>query len=271
MMNLAACGFDPFSRQQGNAQSSDLDFKKDESPQSLTVPPAQAGFQPALGLNTDRLFAQPVENPDQRFLRLETAVQDIRDEITEVSPSINRLVAVEKDIQNLIGQLEVMLQEPPPAPVQPAPVFAPEPSVPEIVSEPQPAVAAAEPIALNNKVNNVPIQSLNEFEGLRLIRMADNGGKTRIVFESSYKMSATMDLDNAEKILMVDFSQGKTNVDVKNVKKSSKLVRDVSENKRGDGFTIVFSLNGTSAILGQGHIPPGSANSNYRFYIDLKR
>ena len=101
--------------------------------------------------------------------------------------------------------------------------------------------------------------------------MADSAGKTRIVFESSQKMSPTLDLDNAENILAVDFSKGKTGVAISGVKKSSKLVKDIFETRKDDGFVLIFALTQSSDILGQGYIPPGPSTSNHRFYLDLKR
>lgn len=74
-----------------------------------TVEPG-SGTLPARGLNT-QLFAESMRNDDDRFARLEKEVQTIRNEFDHVSPSVNRLVAIEADIQNLVSQLEVLLQQ----------------------------------------------------------------------------------------------------------------------------------------------------------------
>jgi len=65
----------------------------------------------AKGLNVESLFDDRIRNDDKRFDRLEGAVQDINNYVAEMAPSIERLVAIESDIQVLVSQLEVLLKE----------------------------------------------------------------------------------------------------------------------------------------------------------------
>ena len=78
---------------------------------SLNTPGSTSGdLQPARGLNTKRLFSESLRDEDSRFARLEAAVQTIRDEFDTLNPSVNRLMAVEQDIQELVNQLNTLVQ-----------------------------------------------------------------------------------------------------------------------------------------------------------------
>ena len=65
----------------------------------------------SLGMNAEPLFMRPVNSPDERFRRLEQAVQAIRTDINNMAPSLARLISVEEDLQLLIGELQVLLEE----------------------------------------------------------------------------------------------------------------------------------------------------------------
>lgn len=89
-------------------------------PPGGTVRPAQIGetgrerspeglplLQPK-GLKAEDLFREPVKDTDQRLKRLENAVTEIRRDLDAALPAINRLVAIEGDIQELIQQLQTI-------------------------------------------------------------------------------------------------------------------------------------------------------------------
>ena len=65
---------------------------------------------PNKGLNTRRLFAEPLRNTDARVDRLESTVQKMKDDFDAVTPAVVRLVAIEQDIQGLIGELETLVE-----------------------------------------------------------------------------------------------------------------------------------------------------------------
>lgn len=83
---------------------------------------ANPGMQPPKGLNVDTLFSEDIQDPMARIKRLENVVLDIRRDLNTALPSIMRLVAVEQDMQNLIGQLETLVDDPSSAPQTPASV-----------------------------------------------------------------------------------------------------------------------------------------------------
>lgn len=65
----------------------------------------------SLGIKADLLFAAPLKDSNERMARLENAVVDIRRELDSTLPAINRLVAIEGDIQELVRQLQTLTIE----------------------------------------------------------------------------------------------------------------------------------------------------------------
>ncbi len=102
----------------------------------------------AKGINT-RLFDAPVDNEIRRMERLENAVQELRNDFDTMAPSIVRLVAIEKDIQNLIAQLEVLTGggAAPVTPIEEALLDEPMPDQPASVPAPPSPSQLSEEVA----------------------------------------------------------------------------------------------------------------------------
>ncbi len=107
----------------------------------------------AKGINYEQLFTERISDDNKRFERVENAVLDMRRDFEAVLPAVMRLVAVEGDIQNLVGQLETLLKNEPasapliptePLPANPVPSviqdLAPEPRDPQQAQTPEHAV-----------------------------------------------------------------------------------------------------------------------------------
>lgn len=102
----------------------------------------------AKGINYEQLFTERISDENKRFDRVENAVLDLRRDFEAVLPAVMRLVAVEGDIQNLVGQLETLLQNEP-LPAEPLPANPVPPIIEDLAPEPDPSnippKAAAEP------------------------------------------------------------------------------------------------------------------------------
>ena len=256
----------------------------------------ETGLNASRGLNTQRLFATAADNDDQRMERLESAVQTLRDDFDKVSPSINRLIAIEQEIQTLVDQLKVLVEGDnaaldtssiPPVPEQAlndsmitadvasaaAPLIEPLPipaSPLSIVPETQPI---SPPAAKMPPTPAAPVAAVMPVsgDGLRNVRIADHDGKTRIVLETSSKIAYTADID-PERILIISLASGGSFVDMSSIKPKSALVGSVDVTpQNGGGMIVAMPLSKSTKILGQGVLPPDGQNQNYRIYIDLAR
>lgn len=126
---LPACGESTPRGYGGSATSSDTLTPiaappgADQSPPlpGTTGVPKTADGLPVLGAKgaNTALFSTRLDSEVQRLDRLENAVQELRNDFDAMAPAIVRLVAIEKDIQNLVSQLEVLTGGAPAAPVAP--------------------------------------------------------------------------------------------------------------------------------------------------------
>lgn len=83
---------------------------------------ALPGMQPSKGLNVDNLFSEDIRDPMDRIKRVENVVLDMRRDFNTVLPAIMRLVAVEQDMQNLIGQFQTLTEDDTPGTLASVPV-----------------------------------------------------------------------------------------------------------------------------------------------------
>lgn len=119
---LAACSA-PDSAQQTSPPPTAADAAT-SSPSAMDTFRALA---PPEGLKITALFGEKAKNDDARMQRLEDAVQGLRNDFDTVVPSLVRLVAVEKDMKDLVGQLQSLTDQVPAAPVDPV---ASQPEIP---------------------------------------------------------------------------------------------------------------------------------------------
>lgn len=247
------------------SDSSEMTQKAADRP-VLLVAESQPTMKQARGLNTHRLFEEPVRNSKERFERLENSVQNLSDEMEVLSPAVIKLMAFESEMQELLNQIrtareaeteEVKEAQGMPLPLEKMPFQKFEDKKQEAQKPPAPAKVAAKTTS-------------SVREGLNNIRLADHASKTRIVFETKEKMSYTVDLDNKENIMIIDFAEGVNNVETSALKLRSKLIKGVTTTPKGDkGFVLAFPLSKSTRVTDQGAIPPGKENNNFRYYIDL--
>ncbi len=283
-----------------------------------TGAPKDANGLPVLaprGVNASQLFAQKLSDPDDRMARLENAVQEMRNDFDAMAPSIVRLVAVEKDIQELVGQLETLVATAPPAPVEsqglmpddtefpvsapaggetgadgaplplsselpataeetaasqspasPAPSqTAPAPAqAPAAVAAPQtppPAVSASPPAPATTAAAGITVSA---------IRVGEHPGKTRIVLDVTGKADFSADLDNGEKILVVELPGAGWNAVKKDSFATSPLLAsyEVNPGNGGKGSLLVIKLKADAALLYKGTMPADSGKG-VKIVIDL--
>lgn len=264
-------------------------------------------MQPSRGLNTQRLFSERVGDSDERFERLENAVQQLRDDFDTVNPAINRLIAIEGEIQMLVDQLQVLVkgdnaaameQIPPvsaqalnetefpveenPAPAAPIPLAPPLTQADVEAAVEAPAPAAPAPDAAHDSAPAAtiaapqpapaPAASVAATSGASLIalRVADHEKTTRVVFETNAKIAYSVDVD-PEKILLVTFKEGTSQANLSASLKSS-LIKSADETPQAaGGFIVAMPLSKMTKIVRQGVLPPDGANPRFRIYIDLER
>lgn len=174
---------------------------------------------PPEGMKFTPLFATPVRDTDERMQRVEDAVQTLRNDFDTVVPSLVRLVAVEKDMKDLIGQLKAITGEEaePAAPVatveqsalvlDPAP--APAPAVGAVeAKKPVPALApvtlAPKPVPPLAAAPADIVQTMPPSAEVRAVTFSDAPGRTLVVLHLSARPVYSASLQDGGRMLVID-------------------------------------------------------------------
>jgi hypothetical protein len=227
-------------------------------------------MQPARGLNVSNLFAERIANPEKRTERVEVAVQELRNDFDSVLPSLLRLVAIEKDIDSLVVQLESLVLENPDfaAPAAEEPVASTGKSIDMSASSPAVLNKPARPVAVAAKTSkSVAAGGL----ALNKIRTGVHADKARLVIDVNGPSTYTHDLDAAEGLLVISVPQARWAGSVKGSKVKNPIIKSWSVDKLndGDGAMIVVELVRGAKVLSTYALGKNGAKS-HRIVFDLK-
>jgi len=221
------------------------------------------------GLNAQNLFSENIKSDDARLDRLENAVQDIRNELSGVRPSIDRLVEIESDIRALIRQLEDVASEASfeqeiqtQAAANQAMVNANAAPMPQMAAPSQitPAPQIARPKA--------PIAPASK--SIVSVRKGEYAAKTRLVLDNSGKSAFKADIDNGENILIIEISDSAWTAPTNQSYKNSQFINGytVEPLSNGGGVMMIVSLK-KNAKIGYQKALNALSGSGQRIVIDL--
>ena len=225
---------------------------------SRVAAPVQDQYMTSRG--NKNLFGQSIRSDDERLNRLERAVQDLRNDFDTVQPSIRRLMAIESDIQELIGELRDLSDQP--TSVVRAPVPAPMIQAPRI----QPAQK------VQSKPSSYRSKSTPAYNGGKVTifdaRSGEHPGKTRLVLDTNAKTSYNIDIDNNENIMVVDLPN--TNWTAATSKKfpKSSIISSYNVEKSDSGSLLVIQLK-KSARLSYNKALPSNSGAGQRIVLDV--
>ena len=273
---LSSCGFSF-----GNDKSSDKPAKtigNTASKPGLDTPPiandrpgnALPGLQPPLGVNTSSLFPAGLDDDTDRINRLETAVQALRNDFDEMAPAMTRLAGVEGDLQDLITQLEALLvetEEP-----EPAPAFQPAQRAPMPLAGPQ---SSGPPAQMAEKPPPAPPPSttpppVSGKSGVLDMRVGEHPDKTRIVLDVGGAADFSYDLDNGEKILVIELPNSKWQTTTQGTYSKSPVLKSYRTDSmnNGAGARLILQLKGPATVIYSGSIK-GKRAGEKRVILDL--
>ncbi len=250
-----------------------------------------SAFRPMKGINLDAMFNERIKDSDKRFKRVEDAVLDLRKEFEAFKPSIIRLSAVESDIQNLVKELDVLLQE---TPIPQSPVdltngaggdlnvgqldLGEGLNADDAKAQPIPPPAVPTPTVQKAKVKtpppkaSPPKQSKHyDYIAAQNLRIGEHSNKVRVVIDSNKKTKFSVDLDNDEKLIIIEMPDAKWVGSKSKSFAHGKLVKsmEVEELNGGKGSMIILSLKKGTSIMKQSQLKPDSTSAYHRVYFDL--
>ncbi len=303
---LSSCGpnSSPFSNNQNTSQtqaSSAASPTATIAPMSPMSPPGadqrppQAGqmgtiynndglpaLQPARGMSVENLFAENITDPNQRIQRVENAVLELRRNLDSAMPAIVRLVAVEKDMSQLVQQLQSLLRnEPPPERTTSMPEmntsqgYTPAASGTERPSQPTastapplkavPYNATPPPAASKAKAAATPIPGKVTVKGLRI---GEHTGKTRLVLDVNGAAKYSYDLDNSENLLVIELPDAGWSGQQSWSAKNAPLLASYTVQPSGSGSRLIIQLKKSVKVIYENTIKP-NGTPDHRIVIDI--
>ncbi len=248
------------------------------------------GMQPPKGLNVETLFAEDIQDPMARIKRLENVVLDMRRDFNTVLPPIMRLVAVEQDMQNLIGQLETLVDQPstgtPPEDSSASDLLNDSPAsedlsgstqqtlAPQAGQEIEPETLPQTPATETEEKSQAPPAATpptTSNSGKVHLRVSPHAEKTRLVLETGGTTAFRSDLDNTEHILVIELPEADSKgTRGKETVSNAPLIREwsVEAMENGTGARTIIELNGAAKIQKTLAIPADD-QSPARIILDL--
>jgi len=259
----------------------------------LTGPPGMGnrplapGERP-LGMNVEAMFIDRIKDDDRRFERVENAVKDLRREFEAVKPSILRLVAVEDDMQQLVMQLEALLRDEPPvqqayqvdsspiplvqqqdrmasAPVRPSslpPKAQPPP-------EPQ-AVAVQKAVPTRTSSGGKSVVAGAGGVQVQKLRIGEHRDKTRLVFDVTGAASYRYDIDNNEKLMIVELPGTGWSGPMQWTSGKAPLLASYTVSPLdGGGSRVIVQLKHAASVVYESTLA-GGGGKPHRIVVDLR-
>lgn len=240
---------------------------------------APDGSMGSLGLNLDEYFDDTAPT-DERLTRVERAVAAMQRDLHTLAPPIKRLIGVERDIQSLVGQLAELTQAPPPSPpVMNSPYSAMAANAGASPQSLYSAPAGTEASGLSSMTATQASATSHGSGGaqaasgatIRELRTGEHKDKTRIVLDASGPASYRYDLDNGEKLLVIELpGTSWSGATQKSYKRSPILASYNVYPMDGGGSRVVVQLKKATSVSYETVIKP-NGNKNYRIVIDLKK
>lgn len=225
---------------------------------------ADDDISPPNGPSNSNLFGQNLRGDDARLDRLERAVQDMRNDFDGVRPSIDRLISIEQDIQDLIAQLETLtVSDPAPAPAIAAPQSLQAPQTKNNLMPTAEKMSAPKEKAMATPPVTDGVASVYN------VRIGTHPGKTRMVLDVNTKTPFTADLDNGEKILVIELPNANWTAAM-NKSVNNPIIASYSVEKKDDapGSMMIVQLKKGTSISYQQSLKALSGGGQ-RIVIDL--
>lgn len=230
-----------------------------------------------LGFNLDSYFSEDLKDPMARIERVERAVSAMNRDLKTIAAPIQRLVAVEGDIQELVKQLETLLSnEPAPTAARSAAAYYPPPAEQPRATTGPPAALAAQPQyaqapPVNQMAKTIPPPMTGGTVQVMQMRLGEHPDKTRIVMDVNGPAAFRHDLDNSENLLVIELptSGWAAAREMRNLK--SPLISSYSVQPLGDkGSRVIVQLKQAASVVYEGTLAPNRNSKNHRLILDLK-
>ncbi|MCD8493981.1 MAG: AMIN domain-containing protein [Alphaproteobacteria bacterium] len=218
------------------------------------------------------------EDINYRLIRVERDVQSLRDDFHKLLPPLSNLIVADKSLDKTIADIEAknaiepasggmdttapaMMAAPPAQKQQRSAAYGlrnngTSASAPAAPKAPLPTLASATASPAGHAVQN--------------IRLGEYPGKTRLVLDLSGPSSYKTELDNGEKLLLVQIPQAGWGAEQRKSLAGHPLVAGYTAQPAANGgTTLAIELKKPVKISANSALPPNATYKNHRIFIDL--
>lgn len=203
----------------------------------------------------DQGIMQRLSRLEQNVGGIEGDVAGLQAEMTAARPKIDKIDTLESKFQQLSLKLEPISKVAPSA----KPVAAKKPAAKMATAKTTVIPKATPPVSLAGKAVKV--------NGLRIGEQP--GGKTRIVLDTSGPAKLKYDVDNVEKILVVEVPATWAAATAKTLSNSPLVASYAAENDE-NGSRLIVQLKAPVTVLTSAQVDPDKTGG-HRSYLDLQK
>ena len=212
--------------------------------------------------NPKNLFGSSLRSDEERINRLERAVQDMRNEFDSVQPSIRRLSALEGEIQTLIRELRTLNGT-----EAPVVASAPQPRPQQLNNAPAPRYQPPANTVRKTFQKKTP-PAMTGKATVYDLRVGEHPNKTRIVMDSNAKTGFSIDVDNGERIAVIDLPNAGWSATKAKSFARSKFISSYNVESSGNGHILILKLKRNVRVSYKDDLK-GTTSASRRMVIDL--
>ncbi len=223
---------------------------------------------------SDAALAERVGRLEQNMGGIESDVANLQAEVTEARPRLAKVETMERHFRQLSLELDRINQTYDVAASAHEPVVAPQVKpVPKAIPKPVPAPVVkaapkAEPVKAAPKPKAEPAAKAGALK-VNQVRIGEQpSGKTRIVLDSNQPAKINYDIDNGEKILVIEVPGAAWDAQQSATLKNSPLVSSYKAESDAAGSRVILQLKADAQVLGTSRLGPAKG-AGHRVFLDL--
>lgn len=222
------------------------------------------------------------QDVNYRLIRVERDVASLKDDFKKLLPPLSSLIVADKNLDQTIDDIAAKnMIEPASGPASPSGAMAPAADIPKATGGPmrmagaqpvvQPATrSAAPPSPPPPQVTPAVAKAAPGSAAVSNMRFGEHPGRTRLVLDLSGPSPYKTELDNTEKLLLVQISKAGWNAKTQEKLSKHPLIAGYTAQPAADGgTTLAIELAKPVKVVSESSLPPNATYQNHRIFIDL--
>lgn len=207
------------------------------------------------------------EDMRYRLLRMEREVAELRGDFDKLLPPLSNLIVADKELDTTIHGI---MAKPERKPDVTASKQEMQEMAKRVAEAPAPAPALA-PVTKTVETKVETTQYAAAADGhteVKNIRFGEHPGKTRMVLDLTGASKYRADVDNGEKLLLLELSDADWAAASQKILKHPLVAGYTAQPAANGGTTLALELKKPVKIVGSAALPPNKS-SGHRIYLDL--